>query len=50
MVGERVHAGVGHVPETGGCIGRRLGGFAGAVGGMLIAKLTGYLLEVTGTT
>ena len=26
-----------------------LGGFAGAVGGMLIAKLTGYLLEVTGT-
>jgi ACS family hexuronate transporter-like MFS transporter len=26
-----------------------LGGFAGAVGGMMIAKLTGYLLEVTGT-
>jgi ACS family hexuronate transporter-like MFS transporter len=26
-----------------------LGGFAGAVGGMLIAKLTGYLLQVTGT-
>src|SRR6185503_13026110 len=26
-----------------------LGGFAGAVGGMLIAKLTGYLLEMTGS-
>jgi MFS transporter, ACS family, aldohexuronate transporter len=26
-----------------------LGGFAGAVGGMLIAKLTGYLLEATGS-
>ena len=26
-----------------------LGGMAGAVGGMLIAKLTGYLLEVTGS-
>ena len=26
-----------------------LGGLAGAVGGMMIAKLTGYLLEVTGT-
>ena len=26
-----------------------LGGFAGAVGGMMIAKLTGYLLQVTGT-
>jgi ACS family hexuronate transporter-like MFS transporter len=26
-----------------------LGGFAGAVGGMLIAKVTGYLLEVTGS-
>jgi ACS family hexuronate transporter-like MFS transporter len=26
-----------------------LGGFAGAVGGMMIAKLTGYLLEVTGS-
>src|SRR5687767_3605393 len=26
-----------------------LGGMAGAVGGMLIAKLTGYLLQVTGS-
>jgi ACS family hexuronate transporter-like MFS transporter len=26
-----------------------LGGFAGAVGGMLIAKVTGYLLETTGS-
>jgi ACS family hexuronate transporter-like MFS transporter len=26
-----------------------LGGFAGAVGGMLIAKLTGYILEATGS-
>ena len=26
-----------------------LGGFAGAVGGMLIAKLTGYVLEATGS-
>ena len=26
-----------------------LGGMAGAIGGMLIAKLTGYLLEVTGS-
>ena len=25
------------------------GGMAGAVGGMLIAKLTGYLLQVTGS-
>jgi ACS family hexuronate transporter-like MFS transporter len=26
-----------------------LGGMAGAIGGMLIAKLTGYLLQVTGS-
>ena len=26
-----------------------LGGFAGAVGGMLIAKITGYILETTGS-
>jgi ACS family hexuronate transporter-like MFS transporter len=26
-----------------------LGGFAGAVGGMLIAKLTGYILQATGS-
>jgi ACS family hexuronate transporter-like MFS transporter len=26
-----------------------LGGFAGAVGGMLIAKLTGYVLQATGS-
>ncbi|HET6957579.1 MAG TPA: hypothetical protein VFI56_13385, partial [Vicinamibacterales bacterium] len=26
-----------------------LGGFAGAVGGMLIAKVTGYVLQVTGS-
>ncbi len=26
-----------------------LGGFAGAVGGMLIAKITGYILEATGS-
>ena len=26
-----------------------MGGFAGAVGGMLIAKLTGYVLEATGS-
>ena len=25
------------------------GGFAGAVGGMLIAKLTGYILQATGS-
>ena len=26
-----------------------IGGFAGAVGGMLIAKITGYILEATGS-
>jgi MFS transporter, ACS family, aldohexuronate transporter len=26
-----------------------LGGFAGAVGGMLIAKVTGYVLQITGS-
>jgi ACS family hexuronate transporter-like MFS transporter len=26
-----------------------LGGFAGAVGGMLIAKITGYVLQMTGS-
>jgi ACS family hexuronate transporter-like MFS transporter len=26
-----------------------LGGFAGAVGGMMIAKLTGYILQTTGS-
>jgi ACS family hexuronate transporter-like MFS transporter len=26
-----------------------IGGMAGAIGGMLIAKITGYLLQVTGT-
>jgi ACS family hexuronate transporter-like MFS transporter len=26
-----------------------LGGFAGAVGGMLIAKITGYILEASGS-
>ena len=26
-----------------------LGGFAGAVGGMMIAKITGYILETTGS-
>jgi MFS transporter, ACS family, hexuronate transporter len=26
-----------------------LGGFAGAVGGMLIAKITGYVLQTTGS-
>jgi ACS family hexuronate transporter-like MFS transporter len=26
-----------------------LGGMAGAVGGMLIAKMTGYVLQITGS-
>jgi MFS transporter, ACS family, aldohexuronate transporter len=34
-------------PAVGSVVG--FGGMAGAVGGMLIAKLTGYLLEFTGS-
>ena len=49
LVGESLHADLRHVPTqaVGSVVG--LGGMAGAVGGMLIAKVTGYILETTGS-
>ena len=49
VVGESLHADVGHVPASGRGSVVGLGGMAGAIGGMLIAKLTGYILQATGS-
>ena len=50
LVGEHVHAGVGHVPARGRSVpSSASAAWRAAIGGMLIAKVAGYVLQATGS-